>query len=153
MPDDEIAKVSYEYVENLPAGSNVLYSFDVGASGMTECKPAALVLADLSFEKGHNVMTMALWAEGNAFASTWLDPIAEKWEAKYGENYIHLGFVVNSASFMDAARTDLFEAFNGGVDKFGKKLTDFPLMKDITKAKDIDLVVSYNQGAQALRLG
>lgn len=146
VPEDAIAQAAYDYIANLPAGSNVLYSFDLSASAMTECKPAALVLADLSFQKGHNVFLMALWAEGNNFSSLWIDPIAEAHGAVYGENYINLGFVVSFSAFMEQARTDLHQAFNGGIDKNGAKLSDFPMMKDVTKAADFDAVMSYNAG-------
>lgn len=146
VPEDVIAQAAYDYIANLPAGSNVLYSFDLSASAMTECKPAAMILADLSFQKGHNVFLMALWAEGNNFSSLWIDPIAESHGAVYGENYINLGFVVSFSAFMEQARTDLHQAFNGGIDKNGQNLSSFPMMKDVTKAADFDAVMSYNAG-------
>ena len=146
VPEDVIAKAAYDYIAALPAGSNVLYAFDLAASAMTECKPAALVLADLSFQKGHNVFLMALWAEGNNFSSPWIDPIAEQYKAEYGKNYINLGYMVSYASFLEQSRTDLHQACNGGIDKNGAKLSDFPMMKDVTKAADFDVVMSYNAG-------
>jgi len=146
VPEDVIAKAAYDYIAALPAGSNVLYSYDLSASGMTECKPASDVFIDLSFQKGHNVFLMALWAEGNNFSSLWADPIAEKNGAEYGKNYINLGYVVSFAAFLEQARTDLYQAFNGGIDKYGVKLSTFPMMKDVTKAKDFDAVFSFNTG-------
>ena len=146
VPEDVIAQAAYDYIAALPAGSNVLYSYDLSASGMTELKPASDVFVDLSFQKGHNVFLMALWAEGNNFSSLWADPIAEKHGAVYGENYINLGFVVSFSAFMEQSRTDLYQALNGGIDKMGDKLSDFPMMKDVTKAADFDAVFSFNTG-------
>ena len=146
VPEDVIAQAAYDYIANLPAGSNVLYSYDLSASGMTELKPASDVFVDLSFQKGHNVFLMALWAEGNNFSSLWADPIAEKHGAVYGENYINLGFVVSFSAFMEQSRTDLYASLNGGIDKNGEQLSNFPMMKDVTKAADFDAVFSFNTG-------
>jgi len=146
VPEDVVAKAAYDYIANLPAGSNVLYAYDLSASGLTECKPASDVFIDLSFSKGHNVFLMALWAEGNNFSSLWADPIAKKHNAEYGKNYINLGYVPAYASFLEQSRTDLSAALNGGIDKFGAKLSTFPIMKNVTKAKDFDAVFSFNTG-------
>lgn len=146
VPSDVIAAAAYDYISALPAGSNVLYTYDLSASGMTELKPASDVFIDLSFQKGHNVFLMALWAEGNNFSALWADPVAEAHGAKYGENYINLGYVVSYSAFLEQARTDLHQALNGGIDKYGKKLSEFPMMKNVTKAKDFDAVFSFNTG-------
>ena len=146
VPEDVIAQAAYDYIAALPEGSNVLYSYDLSASGMTELKPASDVFVDLSFSKGHNVFLMALWAEGNNFSSLWADPIAEKHGAVYGENYINLGYVVSYAAFLEQSRTDLYASLNGGIDKNGDKLSDFPMMKNVTKAADFDAVFSFNTG-------
>ena len=146
VPEDVIAQAAYDYIAALPAGSNVLYSYDLSASGVTELKPTSDVFIDLSFQKGHNVYLMALWAEGNNFSSLWADPIAEKHGAVYGENYINLGYVVSYQAFLEQSRTDLYQALNGSIDKYGEKLSDFPMMKDVTKASDFDAVFSFNTG-------
>ena len=146
VPEDVVAQAAYDYIAALPAGSKVLYAYDLSASGMTELKPASDVFIDLSFQKGHKVFLMALWAEGNNFSSLWADPIAEKHGAVYGENYINLGYMPSYASFLEQSRTDLYQACNGGIDKMGTKLSEFPMMKDVTKAKDFDAVFSFNTG-------
>lgn len=146
VPSDVIAEAAYNYIADLPAGSNVLYTYDLSASGMTELKPASDVFIDLSFQKGHNVFLMALWAEGNNFSALWADPIAEAHDAVYGENFMNLGYVVSYSAFMEQARTDLHAALNAGIDKYGNRLSEFPVMKNVTKAKDFDAVFSFNTG-------
>lgn len=146
VPPDAATQSTWDFISSLPAGSNVLYTFDLSASGLTELKPTAEVLARRSFELGHNVFIMALWAEGNNLGSIWMDPIAEEYNAVYGVNYIKLGYMVNYSSFLEQSRTDLYTACNGGIDANGAKLSSFPIMKNVTKAKDFDVVMSYNTG-------
>lgn len=146
IPSDAATQASWDFISSLPAGSNVLYAFDLSASGLTELKPTAMVLARRSFELGQNVFLIALWAEGNNLGATWIDPIAAEYKAVYGVNYIKLGFMVGWSAFLEQSRTDFYAACNGGIDATGAKLSTFPIMKNVTKAKDFDVVMSYNTG-------
>lgn len=145
IPPDASTKAAWDFISSLPAGSNVLYTFDLSASGLTELKPTSVVLARRSFELGHNVFIMALWAEGNNLGNLWMDPIAEESKAVYGVNYIKLGYQVGYTAWLEQSRTD-FQGACKGIDAYGAKLSTFPMMKNVTKAKDFDAVMSYNTG-------
>lgn len=142
IPPEESTQASWDFVNSIPAGSNVLYSFDTSASAMTETKPPSEVLVRRSLELGHKVVMVATVAEANALSSIWIDPIIEEMGAVYGEDIVHLGFMVSWASFMEQARTDLSGA-NGGIDKYGTPLSNLPMMKNITKAADFAFVFSF----------
>jgi len=146
VPSDEPTQAAYDYITSLPAGSKILYSLDTSASGITELKPAFDVLVRKSFELGHKVYFIALWAEGNSFAKIWGDPITTEYKAEYGVDYCNLGYQPSYQSFLEQSRSDLYGACNGGVDANGAKLTTIPMMKNVTKAKDFTCVVTFNSG-------
>lgn len=142
VPPEESTKAGWDFVNNIPVGSVVLYSFDTSASAMTETKPPSEVLVKRSIELGHKVVMISTVAEANSLSSLWMDPIIKETGAVYGEDIVHLGFMVSWASFMEQARTDLHGA-NGNIDKYGTPLSDIPMMKDITKAADFAFVFSF----------
>lgn len=142
IPAEESTKASWDYINALPAGSVVLYSFDTSASAMTETKPPSEVLIRRSFELGHKVVMVSTTADSNSLSSLWIDPIIKEMGMIYGEDVVHLGFIVSWQSWMEQARTDLSGAL-GGIDKYGTKLSDIPMMKNITKAKDFACVFSF----------
>lgn len=142
VPPEESTQASWTFVNSIPAGANVLYSFDTSASAMTETKPPSEVLVRRSFELGHKVFFIATVAESNTLSSLWMDPIIKEMGKVYGEDVVHLGYMVSWQSFMEQSRTDLSGA-NGGIDKYGTKLTEIPIMKNVTKASDFAYVFSF----------
>lgn len=140
------AEALYDYINNLPDGSVILHSADYSASGITELKPMVEVLVDLTLQKGHKLIMMALWAEGNNLSYAWTSSIIEKHGAVYGVDYIFLGYIPSYQAFHDASRTDFKAACNGGVDRDRNRLDTFPIMANINKASDIDAVISYGTG-------
>ncbi len=142
VPAEESTLASWDYINALPADSVVLYSFDTSASAMTETKPPAEVLLRRSFELGHKVVMISTTADSNSLSSLWIDPIIEELGKVYGKDVVHLGFIVNWQSFMEQSRTDLSGAL-GGIDKYGTKLSELPMMKTITKATDFACVFSF----------
>ncbi|MBM4403409.1 MAG: hypothetical protein FJ042_03345 [Candidatus Cloacimonetes bacterium] len=59
----------HDLVENTPAGSTVLISFDYEPSTMPELKPMALSLVDHAWQRGHKVIAVALWPMGVQMAN------------------------------------------------------------------------------------
>ena len=143
---EEPAEAMYDYLMALPAGSTVIFSGDLSSSGLTELKPMVEVLVSKSLEAKHKVLLMALWAEGNNLIDAWTQKIFADAGAVYGTDYIHLGYVPSYTAFLESSRTDLKNAFNGGVDKNRNKLDTYPIMDGINKASDIDMVISFGTG-------
>lgn len=140
---------SFNTIDKLPAGSEVIYSFDFSGGSEAELGPMAEAMIKHSFTKGHKVILYGLWAEGPTVASILIDPIAAQMGKKYGVDYINLGYRPSYAAVLERARTDFMQAFNG-IDVKGDPLNKYPIMKDVTKASDIDCVVSYTTGSGGL---
>jgi len=140
------AEVFYEKLASLPAGSPVIFSFDLSNSGKTELMPMVKVLVELSLQKHHKIILMGLWAEGANLGRTWADEILEKHNAIYGVDYIDWGYVPSYSAFMEAARIDLPAAVNGGVDLNRERLDTFPIMEGVKKASDIAAVCTFGTG-------
>jgi len=140
------AEALYKYIKELPAGTPIIYSADLSASGVTELKPMVDVLVDLSLSLGHHVILMALWADGANLLSAWTDPILAKHDVEYGVDYINLGYIPSYTAFLEASRTDFKAACNGGVDRDRVRLDTFPIMSNISVSSDIKAVVSFGTG-------
>ncbi|MGE5653740.1 MAG: hypothetical protein ACM3ZQ_05655 [Bacillota bacterium] len=136
---------AYNTLANLPAGSNVLLSFDTSASSQAETKPAAQAIFRLCASKGHKIFIYGTWADGPTLASQWLAPVIEETGYKYGEQYINFGYRAAPTAILETARTDLVKAL-GGQDMNKKNLADFPIMKGVTKASNFNAVVNFNSG-------
>ena len=140
------AATLYNYIKDLPAGTPIIYSADLSASGVTELKPMVDVLVDLSLTLGHHVILMALWADGANLMKAWTDPILARHESEYGVDYIDLGYIPSYTAFLEASRTDFKAACNGGVDVNRNRLDTFPIMSNISVSNDIKAVVSFGTG-------
>jgi len=146
---DPSAVTLYNYVSDLPAGSPIIYSFDLEASGTTELKPATLVLIDLSLQRGHRIFLMALQAQGPGLARVWTDPIFARHNAEYGVDWLDIGYISASASFMELSRTDLLNAWNNR-DYTGQRLDTFPIMEGLVTGNDIAALCSITTGSPGI---
>ena len=140
---------AYNTLAALPAGSNVLFSVDTSASSQAEAKPALQAIFRLCMEKKLKVFIYGTWADGPTLAGQWVTPVAEEIGAKYGENYINIGYRPSYSAVLESARTDFVKAM-GGIDMLKKPLSDYPIMKDVTKASNFACVVSFNSGDPGL---
>ncbi|MCL2549310.1 MAG: hypothetical protein FWE76_09110 [Symbiobacteriaceae bacterium] len=135
----------YRVISELPAGTPIIYSFDLGASGTTELKPASIVMLDLSLEKKHRLILMGWSAEGPNLMNAWCGYLFDKHGAVYGEDYINIGFVASAYSWLELSRIDIRNSWNN-IDYLGKPLDQFPIMDGIYKASDITAVCSIGTG-------
>ena len=140
---DAEAVAMYELLSSLPAGTNIIYSFDCEAVATTEIKPSVEVLFDLSYKLNHNIFMMSFNVQGMPLARVWTDPVFARNGAVYGEDWIDLGYIEAANSFLEIGRSDLLSAWNNQ-DYTGKPLTSFPIMANVKKASDINLVVSFH---------
>jgi len=145
VASEKPAEVLYQVLHDLPAGSPVIFTADLSASGKTELQPMIEVLVDLSLQQKHRVILMALWAEGANLITTWSEGVIAERGAVYGEDYINIGYCPSPYSWLENSRIDIRNAWSG-VDYIRTPLDNYRIMDGINKASDIAAVVTFGTG-------
>jgi hypothetical protein len=139
----EVAAV-YDEINGLDSGSVVMISFDHEASSLPEIKPMAQAILTHCFRRKLKVIGLALLAEGTAIGEQILRETAEEYGAKYGRDYVFLGFRPQQQAAILGMGEDIAKVFPE--DYRGVPLKRIPLMRRVHNYHDISLVISVADG-------
>jgi hypothetical protein len=134
----------YDSIDELDSASVVMVSFDFEASSLPEVKPMAVAILRHCFAKKLKVIGLALMAEGTAIGEQILRQTAEEYSAKYGLDYVFLGFRPQVQSAILGMGEDIERVFPR--DYQDTPLEQIPLMKNVKNYHDVALVVSVADG-------
>lgn len=134
----------YNFIENLPDGSNVLVSFDYDPASAPEVHPMALAVLRHCFMKHHKVIIIALWPQGASMAIDALSEVTPDYDVKYGEDYINLGFKTGGTILIKLMGASIRDAFPADIE--GRDIAQFPIMDNIRNYDDISLIMSLSAG-------
>ncbi|MGB8656476.1 MAG: hypothetical protein WCE90_01660 [Candidatus Zixiibacteriota bacterium] len=134
----------YESIDRLDSGSVVMVSFDHEASSLPEVKPMAQAILYHCFAKKLKVVGLALMAEGTAIGDQILRETANQCHAKYGEDYVFLGFRPQSQSAILGMGEEIKRVFPQ--DYNNTSLEQIPMMRDIKNYDDVELIISVADG-------
>jgi len=138
-------KKVYDFIENLPEGSVLVYSIDYGPSVLPEVHPMVLAMLRHAFLKNHKVIALALHHEGVGLGLEALDKVAKEFGKKYGEDYVYLGYKAGVSGVILGLGESVKKVFP--VDYFGTPVESLPLMRGVRNYDDIALVVSFSGAA------
>jgi hypothetical protein len=149
MPVTPVVKGVYDAIENLPAGSKVLVSFDYDPSSMPELQPMAEAFFRQCFRKDLKVIIMGLWPQGPlqaniALEKVFKDPDIKAKNPQYGIDYVNLGFTAGNEVVIDRMGHDFQESYP--VDSKGTRLSEIPLMRGVRNYDNIDLIFNLSAG-------
>jgi hypothetical protein len=146
IPPSQLVQDVYDKVENLPAGSKVLMSFDYGPSTAPENQPMATAFTRHCFEKGHRIYMMALWATGPRQSQQLIEELViPEFPGKvHGEHYIHLGYKAGNQGLINALLSDFKSMYSS--DLAGEDIESFPMMEGIGDLRDFDLILAIGSG-------
>ncbi|MEM1961573.1 MAG: hypothetical protein QXY48_03810 [Sulfolobales archaeon] len=136
----------YGYIEkNLRSGCRVYIEvyYEVAARG--ELEPNLIALTKHLFDKGCKIVYGSLGAFGVVAFSLFKSMASDLFEGKeYGRDYVYLGYIAGG----EAASASLAKSIKGtiSVDNYGNRLEDLPLMREVDKATDFDLVIIVSSG-------
>jgi len=134
----------YDYVSELPPGSNVLISFDYDPSTMPELQPMAVALLQDLFTRDINVVGMALWPQGASLGQNALSAVGDSLGKVQYEDWVNLGYKTGGGILIVRLGTDMSSAFPQ--DRDGVPYGDIPVLDHITKLGDFDLILSLSAG-------
>jgi hypothetical protein len=146
IPPSQLVQDVYDKVENLPAGSKVLMSFDYGPSTAPANQPMATAFTRHCFEKGHRIYMMALWATGPRQSQQLIEELViPEFPGKvHGEHYIHLGYKAGNQGLINALLSDFKSMYSS--DLAGEDIESFPMMEGIGDLRDFDLILAIGSG-------
>lgn len=141
-----IVEKVFDKVESLPAGSKVLISFDYDPAMKPEVHPMSNSFIRHSLVKGHKLILMSLWPQGQALMTETLEEIIlpEFPEAVYGEDYAMMGYKAGNEGVLNVIITDFRKMYP--TDARGNDIRELPIFESVRSAKDVDLILPIGGG-------
>ncbi|MEO0216734.1 MAG: hypothetical protein ABIL14_06935 [candidate division WOR-3 bacterium] len=137
-------------IEEIPPGSKpILISCDFDPQSMPELYPMLEAILNHCFNKDLKVLVLALWPQGAGMAEMALGEIPPKYNKKYGEDYVFLGYKAGGAAVVLGLGDNLKNVFP--VDYYNNPVDSLPLTSTIQNYNDISLVVSFSAGDPGYR--
>lgn len=134
----------YDYIVDLPAGSNVLLSFDYDPSTMPELQPMAVALTRQLFEKEINIVAMALWPQGASLGQEVMSELSAELGKEQHIDWVNLGYKTGGGVLIVRLGTGIKAVFPE--DKDGMSWDSIPMLSEIKDINDFDLVLSLSAG-------
>lgn len=146
----ENTQMAYDLIDNTPAGSHVLYSFDYDPASMPELHPMAKAMVRHSIEKKHKIIFTALWPMGVQMIDDIMEQLSAEYpDLVYGEDYVNLGFKVGGIVTIQAMGKNFRSVFP--TDANGKKIDNLPIMNNIENYNNISYICSFSAGAPGIK--
>jgi hypothetical protein len=150
VPISKSTMMSFDLIEKLPKGSKVLVSSVLAGGNWPDLGPPETALVQHLFRRGVKIVFIGFADETPTITETTLLPRINKYGARYGEDYVNLGFLAGGESAMAAFANDIRKVVT--VDFVLKKpIAEIPIMKDIYKCSDFDLVIHIGMAEDPIR--
>ena len=143
-----LVQATFDKVENLPAGSNVLIAFDYDPGSGGELAPMATAFLRHCCLKRHKMFLMTLWETGLPLIDKNIRTVVEgefrNQGLTYGTDYVNLGFRPGREVVIKLMGTDLRKAFQ--TDTHGTNLDQLPITRDVRNLQDLHLIMDLSAG-------
>jgi hypothetical protein len=136
----QMAKDWYNYVEDVPEGSVVLFDIGFGSGGYPSLGPATIAVFHQFFDNNLKVIIMATALEGSMMYPLIMDEVRPETRhgAVYGEDYVFLGYIAGGQTAMAGVLGDLPAIVSN--DYTGTPIGQIDVLDGIGGAQDMDLV-------------
>ncbi len=135
-------QATYDFIDKLPEGSVILFSFDHDAATLPEMAPMADALLNQVFTKGFSVLGTAFRPEGATIGNKTFQTIGNQFGLVEGEDYVFLGYRPEITSGILGMGENIGRVYPK--DYRGIPVEDIPLMQKVRNYSDIGLVVSVS---------
>jgi len=141
----------YDQVEGMEERSDVLLAFDFDPPSRPELQPMAISYIRHLALRNHKIFIVALWPVGQAEARWVLDEILQKEfpDYQYGVDYVLLGFKPGNQGVIQALASDIRTMYS--YDYQGTHVDDLPMMADVFRLADFDLILNVSAGYPGLK--
>jgi hypothetical protein len=137
----------YDRIEEMDSDDVVMVSFDYGPSTAPENDPMTDAVLRHCFKKGVRVIVIALFPIGGVImADRSLDRVLPDFpDLEYGVDWVHLGYKSGGQAAMKQMGEDIYNVFPTD-HRTNTPLEEIPIMQEIRKYEDMDLIVSVATG-------
>ncbi len=141
-------------IDNLPAGSRVLLSFDYDPPSSPELQPMAEAVFKQLLTKNCKLVVIALWPQGpqqaeKALAVALREPEFKDEKLEYGVNYANLGYMAGNEVVIQKMNSDIPSTFPS--DFTGKATAALPIMQGVKNYKNFDFIINFSSGDPGTR--
>lgn len=146
-----IVKAAFDKIEQLPAGSKIVISYDFDPAMAPEVHPMANAFVRHALAKKHKIYFFSLWATGQSLLEVTVQDILKKEfpDARYGIDYCNMGYKAGNEGVLNVVITDIRKMYPGDVN--GAPLDSLPMMADVKSLKDMDLLISIGGGKPGVK--
>jgi len=141
------SKEYFKWVDDIPPGSKVVFSYDMSFAGLPELGPMSVATFHHLLSKDVKIYICAFWNMGADIAKDDIELL--KPEAKYGKvygvDYIHMGYNPRTEVGMTQFASDVYKAFPTDFMN-GRPLETYEIMDGIHDAGDFDILISIESG-------
>jgi len=135
----------YQFIQNLPANSLIVESFDYATSVVPELHPQAIVVTQQVFLRPLKVLFVALDPNGPPLADAVLDTV-NKGNKTYGVDYANLGLIPNTATLIGLP-SNISQFLP--VDTHNNPTASLPIIKEFPAIKLASLVITFDDDSSA----
>jgi hypothetical protein len=150
LPITKEVRDAYNTVENLPAGSVVVFDVSISSGQYLDQTPGteAFVkhLVDLVKDRGVKIVFVSsLSPDAPLLLEKYiigLESVLD--EIEYGEDWVQLGFIGGQETGIAAFGADIWSSMP--TDAFGTPIESIPMMADIKTGADLDIIINNSGG-------
>ena len=133
VPVGDTTQDMYDFYESLPEGSIVWFEFGYAVSGEHEINALVAVMFHHAFQRNLRVVASGLWPFGPDLGQRVFENAIEPlYDVDYGVDYVNLGFNPGGEMLARQLVDDVWNTVRG-VDHFGNRLADLPLMAEVPR--------------------
>ncbi|OIN99354.1 MAG: hypothetical protein AUJ51_13090 [Elusimicrobia bacterium CG1_02_56_21] len=133
------AQNAYTFMDNIPAGSFVLFSLDYDPSTRPELHPQAMAMVRHAFKRDLRVGVVTFIAGSTGLISQIFAKVPGEYNKVNGTDYVIFPYQANYAAVMTQMGSDLYGIYDK--DQDGRDARTLPVMKGVKNYKDMALVV------------
>ena len=144
-------RATYELINDLPKGSKVLVSFDFDPPSEPELQPMADSFVRHLCHQKQKIYFMALWPMGQAETMDTVSRVINQEfpNYTYGQDYVMLGFKPGGQGVIQVVVSEIRALYT--TDALGTPIDDIPMMQNVRKLNDIDLILNISAGFPGLK--
>jgi hypothetical protein len=147
IPQSAATRRYYDAITSLPPRSRVLLEIGFDAGTMPEDGPMLEATMKLLLKTDVKWVMVSLWVGGPLIGYTYLNRLKSTIDSsgkQYGQDFVLTPYLAGG----ETAAAALAKDFKGTVktDYYGTDANNVPVLKDITGAKDFDLVILISSG-------
>ena len=143
-----LAKSTFQILDDLEPGSRILMAWDFDPASEGELGPMANSFVRQCCQKGHRLYFLTLWPLGpqmiRSSASKVIAEFFPDTHARYGEEWVDLGFKAGNEAVIKTIVTDFPQMFP--TDAKGTPLESIPMMEGIDSLQNFDAIINVSAG-------